>query len=206
MKKNSKKKWFVCLAGVAVVAMVLLLAGCGQDSTSPLAPGGGGGGTNMKPGALQYVVDNYGDPFALDTTCLTSGGQSLAKTFKLKLDGDTATMGTEGGTLELQMQGFKSKLSVPKNALSGNTLMSVEGLLFSTPFGNLLLYDFGPDGLVFNVPSQLEVDAGQLKDNTWLSLLWLNPLTDEWEFQEQVQVKGHKIKFDVHHFSKYGIS
>jgi hypothetical protein len=195
------------LVFVAVLVCAFLVVGCGENPSSVLGPGDTGGTGNILDhgkggGGLQYVLDNYGDPFAPRD----SSAQALAKTFKLKEDGDTATIGSAGGTLELQMRGFKSKLKVPKNALSGDVLMSVEGILFSTPPGDVLLYDFGPDGLVFNVPSELEVDAGQLKDNTCLSLFWWNPVTGEWEFQQEVVVKGHKIKFDVYHFSKYGIT
>lgn len=189
----------------ALLACTFFLAGCGHDLTNPVAPEiNGGADNNHGLRALQSVLDNYGDPFAKDTASLKTG--ALAKSFKLKLDGDSATIGANGGTLELQMRGFKSKLSIPKKALSTDVTITVEGFLVSTPDWDVLLYDFGPDGLVFNLPAALEVDAGQLKDGTILHLYWLNPASDVWELQEEVVVKGHKIKFDIHHFSKYGIS
>lgn len=191
-----KPKWHLPILMIAVLACLALVAGCGNDGA--MSPGGS---NDINTGALPYVADNYGDPFAVDSVLAP-----LAKTWKLKVDGDTATIGSDGGTLELQMRGFKSKFKVPKNAVRGDVLFSVEGLLCATPFGDVLLYDFGPDGLTFNVPCELEVDAGQLKDHTLLSLFWLNPANDRWEFQQQVEVNGHKLKFEINHFSKYGIS
>lgn len=200
MKKT--REWLLGMTGFVALAATFLFAGCGQETSGLVAPGGNGG----DPGALQYVLDNYGDPFAHETDADGSGLTPLGKTFKLKVDGDSATIGVDGGTLEMQMRGFKSKLKIPKNALSADVVISVEGVLVSTPFCEVLLYDFSPDGLVFNLPASLEVDAGKLEKGTTFNLFWWNPDTSAWEFQQECVVDHHKIEFEVHHFSKYGIA
>lgn len=190
------------MTGLVALTAVLLFVGCGRETDSPVAPGGNGGG----PGALLYVLDNYGDPFAHDANADGGGLTPLGKTFKLKVDGDSATVGVDGGKLEMQMRGFKSSLDIPKNALSADVVISVEGVLVSTPFCEVLLYDFSPDGLVFNLPASLEVDAGKLEKGTTFNLFWWNPESSTWEFQQECVVDHHKIEFEVQHFSKYGIA
>ncbi|HWO56709.1 MAG TPA: hypothetical protein VNN55_03985 [bacterium] len=189
--------------GLAILACVFLLAvGCGENPSGMIASGGNG----ADPSAIQYVYDNYGDPFSTDTQNADAGLTPLAKHFKFKVDGDSALIGASGGTLELQMRGFKSSLKIPKEALSSDVMITAEGVLVTTPFSEVLLYDFGPDGLVFNLPTELEVDAGQLENGTPFSLFWWNPVSESWEFQQEVLVKHHKLAFEVHHFSKYGIA
>lgn len=196
------KNWTLGALGLVVLTAIALFGGCGPGSPTPVAPD-----TNVPdPRDLQYVLDYYGDPFAHDTESVEGGLTPLGKTFRIKVDGDSATVGVAGGTLEMQMRGFKSKLKIPKNALSSDVTIIVEGVLIQTPVCEVLLYDFSPDGLQFNLPAELEVDAGSLDKGTTFNLYWWNPLSEAWEFQQECIVDHHKIKFDVNHFSKYGIS
>ncbi len=196
------KDWTIGVVGFVTLTATVLFGGCGLESLSPVTPGV----KSPDPSELQYVLDNYGDPFAGESESDGGGMTPLGKSFKLKVDGDSATVGQDGGTLEMQMRGFKSKLKIPKDALSSDVTITVEGVLFQTPVFEVLLYDFSPDGLQFNLPAELEVDAGRLEKGTTFNLYWWNPLTELWEFQQECVVDHHKIKFDVHHFSKYGIS
>jgi hypothetical protein len=206
MKRVPKFLTFAAiLAGVAV--SVLLMAGC---SDNPLAPVVSGSGSD----AIQFVESHYGsDPLeALKDSTQTPDG-SLAKggNWCLASASDTAYVGEAGGTICLNFCGSSSVLKIPPKAVCSDdddcvVMITARATHFTTPYGPLFLYDFGPDGLTFAKPCELEVNAG-FPPGKIVSLFWLNPATHAWELQQQVKVLNHgEVKFTVTHFSKYGIS
>jgi hypothetical protein len=71
-----------------------------------------------------------------------------------------------------------------------------------------IVYDFGPDGLVFSRPAILRVNAFADfgKNVTSVYLYWLNESTNSWEIQSEVPVDltTGLAYFEIYHFSKYG--
>ena len=206
MKRVPKLLTFAAiLAGVA--ASVLLLAGC---SDSPLAPVVSRGGSD----AIQFVESQYGsDPLAAvnDSTKTRGGPLAAGGSWYLASAYDTAYVDKAGGTIYLDFGGPTSTLEIPDDAVcsSGGScvvMVTAHAAEFTTPYGPLFLYDFGPDGLTFTKPCELKVNTG-LSPGQIVSLFWLNPSTNVWELLKQVKVlEQGEIKFTVTHFSQYGIS
>lgn len=178
------------LLACALTAIVLL-PGCG---TSPVAPDND-----------TYTFDSgvLGLKFA---DSLLNGGGGLAAGLTIESDAEMVTIGKGGGTIELRLGKARSFLKIPKGALSTDTEISAAALQFATPWGGVTLYDFHPDGLVFNKPAELTLEVKHIDNGVWLRLYWYNPDTGRWEFQQESEVRKHKVKFSVYHFSKYGIT
>ncbi len=206
------KPLFVGATFTAALLMGLfLVAGCGHDSASPVGPGGpgqDGGGS----GALQWVLDNYGDSFggSLDSTAGSGGPLQGSGNWTLSSASDTAFVGKAGGTITLEFGAVTSTLKIPADAVCSSgggcvVKITATALFFNTPFGPVFVYDFGPDGLQFAKPCELKVYG--FTPNTTVQMFWLNPATNLWELQQQVKALAHgEVKFVVTHFSKYGIS
>ncbi|MEW6411323.1 MAG: hypothetical protein AB1483_02490 [Candidatus Zixiibacteriota bacterium] len=71
-----------------------------------------------------------------------------------------------------------------------------------------VIYDFGPDGLVFSRPAVLRINAFENFGKNTLSvcLYWLNEASNAWELEEEVPVDPNTglAYFEIDHFSKYG--
>ena len=204
--KNTKR-WALWFGMAAMFACAIFLTGCGEDSTSPVAPGG----TGTNPGALQYVLDNYDDPFGAALDAKSGDAQLGAGSWTLSTSSDTAFVGKAGGTITLKFGGMTSTLKVPADAVcaSGGSCVvkiTATAAAFQTPLGLVVLYEFGPDGLKFAKPCELKVFAGFVPGQL-VSLVWFNPATGLWELQQVAKVYAHgELKFTITHFSKYGIS
>lgn len=197
--------------GTALLASLFFVAGCGHDTASPVGPGStgqDGGGT----GALQWVLNNYSDPFGgtLDSTAGSGGPLRGAGSWTLSSASDTAFVGKAGGTITLKFGAVTSTLKIPADAVcsgGGSCVVKITAtaLFFDTPLGPVFLYDFGPDGLLFAKACEFKVYG--FTPNTTVNMYWLNPATNVWELQQQVKALAHgEVKFVVTHFSKYGIS
>lgn len=175
---------------VSVLAVALLLPGCGENPLGPQAPG-------------------IGDPLAKGKVNLDAEwvGEETFKTFE-----------ASGGYLVIERSSGQSYFYVPPGALEEPVTITAKAKEKakqkskkkghsggSDPSQITVEYEFGPDGLVFGKDSWLQhrTDA---PDGTVLTMWWFNPATGEWEEAATARCWGHWAFFPIHHFSKYGIS
>ena len=192
-------------AALALVFLAAIVISC--SSEAPFAPVVYDQ-TSFK--ALNSVLNEFGtDPFST----LTDSDGNLAKSGRWEIveDSDYADVGADGGVITLKLRGAVSTFEIPKDAVCAHcdkdcvVRINAKALLFNTPFGPLVLYDFGPDGLVFDKDCKLKIEAG-FKDRV-VDLFWFNPDTGVWELEQTVRVdKRGKAEFKIRHFSKYAIS
>lgn len=128
---------------------------------------------------------------------------------------DSRWFDQKGGNLKLEADCFKKlDFKVKKDALNDSVLITVGANLFNYYKDEELqkgfMLQFKPDGVVFAKPAELKVEVRALDkdDSGVLRLFWYNPTTDLWEVEQEVVITGNKkkVKFDIHHFSRYAIS
>jgi hypothetical protein len=119
---------------------------------------------------------------------------------------DEVDIGPGGGHVSFTFNNGAGRLEVPSGALSENTTISAKAVRLVARRGHVTLFDFHPDGLVFDVPAILTLEVPDLHNGAWLHLSWYNTDTEKWEFQERARIQNGKVSFEVSHFSKYGIS
>ena len=98
---------------------------------------------------------------------------------------------------------------VPPGALPYDANISVEILEIKTKVSGAVdvIYDFAPDGLVFNTPAYLLVNVKKVLGPKALSLrfFYLNEQTNLWEFQGEYFPGADGVAcVPIIHFSKYG--
>lgn len=180
---------------VCTLLALVLLPGCGNNPVAPDID-------------APYSYDNglRGLKYA-DSLLNADGGTTLAKRgHSLETADDEAEIGPEGGLVRFTFENGEGWLEVPGGALSENTTIYAEAVRLVARRGHVTLFDFHPDGLVFEVPAVLTLEVPDLHNGAWLHLSWYNTDTGKWEFQERARIQNGKVSFEVSHFSKYGIS
>ena len=127
----------------------------------------------------------------------------------------TASIGERGGSLRISEAGLT--VDVPKGAVTGEPItLSVTALA-----GQMVAYEFGPHGTVFNVPLRVEqklngtnwhkqpdpmvAEAGYFADRSQLDHTLNTAVVDEF-LPANVDVGKSKLRFDISHFSGYMVS
>ncbi len=191
MNKPMKKlvAWTAFLT--MAVAGVCFLQSC---SDSPLAPTASHNGLNA---LLDAEAQLGGRP-------VTQAGVIGS----LVSDKDTVLVDKDGGILVLGLGTALSTLNVPSGALTNDVLITAAAVQLSTRFGQVTLYEFGPDGLAFEDGKYATLTLKTtLPEDEVLALYYYDPVTGRWEWQEDATVDGNgEVRFAIWHFSKYGIS
>lgn len=188
VKRSSSLKRYVSLVGLllTISLSVVYLAGCSSNSTAP---------EELIPSDPQA---NWFD--------VATNGNDAAKGPKIEIEGDLDVLpvGIAGGELSFSVEGIAVELDVPAGAVSTDVEITVDATRIKTVLGPIYLFDFGPDGLVFDKPLQLHqpMPAGQ----RFAYLYYYNPETKAWELQQSVRVVNGVAVFNIYHFSKYGVS
>lgn len=167
-----------------VVVVALGLAACGQDS-GPLAPTGHGTAPNP-------------------ATVTINGVQLLKAPAGLRLSGSaTKTIGENGGEIEID----GAELDVPSGALDDDVQITMAHAQ------DLWAWDFGPDGLQFNSPAELEIDItiAQLVeigvDPAELKIaVATNGYSNDWQILGgEYDPEDEEIELPIEHFSRYAL-
>ena len=131
------------------------------------------------------------------------------------VESDTATIGSNGGVLELKSAGLK--IVVPMGAVSSPTKFSVR-----TVAGGLVAYDFQPHGVRFAAPLKFEQDLSKTEagkadlrtmrlegayfaDARQLDARLGTALVDQF-LPIDLDVNRHKVSMKLWHFSGYMMS
>lgn len=95
---------------------------------------------------------------------------------------------------------------IPAGALDELTNIEVRSYGDYIGTRKVLVYEFGPEGLVFNSATHLNVDITKLKALArTASLYYFDPNINDWVYQGSVAVNGGRVDFSIYHFSKYAI-
>lgn len=188
VKLSRKSKQLISLVGLLLALSLSLafLAGCSSNATAPEEQ------IPDDPNASWFEASAKADD-------LYSG-----PIIDLGLDAKSLSVGISGGLLELTVDGLAVSINVPKGAVDGNVDITVDAKVVRTLLGSIYLFDFGPNGLIFNAPITVRqpMPSGQL----YAFLYYFNPDTKLWELQQAVKVINGYASFNIFHFSKYGIS
>jgi hypothetical protein len=134
-----------------------------------------------------------------DQPALGGGGQEPVTDITV-----SGLIGPNGGLLQAKLDGsLPTVFRFPKGALKVETLITIR--VYHQPMGadTLEAYDCGPDGTVFDVP--VEVTKPMPSGVNSASLFYFNETSMQWEWQESSHVNHGVVKFNLYHFSKYGI-
>jgi hypothetical protein len=113
-----------------------------------------------------------------------------------------------GGVIPLGDDASVEAFVVLPNSFPSDTIFTVEVSKVVTTNGEeLVIYEFGPDGLQFSRPAVLRLNLAELfgKNVTAIDLFWLNEETDSWEYSETSNAVDQIACASVWHFSSLGV-
>lgn len=115
---------------------------------------------------------------------------------------------TTGGIIEIDREEFTHEFEVMPGALEENTLITVRTVNEEVLGKEMIVFEFGPDGLDFGEPSKLRFEMAELSSTAGTGYLYYyDPVRKSWSMQSFANVGPSGIvEFDIDHFSKYAIS
>lgn len=135
----------------------------------------------------------------------SKGGQDNTETYENT--SAEKTIGKNGGFLAVE----GAKLTIPKNAVSSRTLITMEDV--GAIEGALWAYEFTPAGLVFDKPAELWVDvsleyleANGVDPGRLRIALVTGPDPANWQYLiGRYQPSYQRISVQIDHFSRYAL-
>jgi hypothetical protein len=177
MLKGVRYLWLV-----AAVAAVMTIAGCSGDT--PLAP-----------------TSDQGQELARTMPVLPAVASDVA------VAAVTYIPAAVGGTIAVDKSGYTHEFDIPARAVSSDQVISVSVKEDKIGDRNAIVFEFGPDGLVFNTPSQLKCAISEINARaTSGKLYYYDPKVGDWILQGDAPVVDGVVDFNIYHFSKYAIS
>jgi len=99
------------------------------------------------------------------------------------------------------------KYVVPEGALDVSTVIDVKAFSDKVNDKKAIIFEFGPEGLIFNVATKLNIDISELDAGALtVNLYYFDPKANDWVFQGTVPVNNGRAEFNIYHFSKYAIN
>jgi len=194
-------KWGILISFAAVFALVfgLYLPGCSDNPTSSTDTL-----SQDETGFFDEPFDDIQYARLVELAAATDDEYLYGEEFLTVLDGGSIVIGTNGNFHEFL---------VPAGALPYNATISLEILKVEKNKDDkiVVIYDFAPDGLVFNQSAYLIIDPAKLlgKKATCVDFYYLDESANPsvWKFQGTycVEGTGSLVTIPVDHFSKYGI-
>lgn len=178
---------FKCIslfAGLAVVLTLLFVIGCSNNS--PVRP-------------------DIPDPTESGLSSLSLGGVLTLNSFE---EFDSALVSkTTGGTIDIDRDIYHHEFFVDSNAIDETTLITVRSVNEMILGKEMILFEFGPDGLEFRKSAILSFDMTELSEEAAVAkLYYYDPIKKKWAYQTSVNVVNDIANFNIDHFSKYAIS
>ena len=178
-----KLRGFRYLWILASLAAILTIAGCSGDS--PLAPS-----TDLSQEYGKTVLTEL-PVVSSDVAVVTTSDVSAVV----------------GGTISIYKKGYVHEFEVKAKAISQDVAIEVSVKEDIINNKKVIVFEFGPDGLVFEKASQLKCDIKEINSKALFGkLYYFDPKVRAWVLQDGAQVIDGKVQFDIYHFSKYAIS
>ncbi len=133
------------------------------------------------------------------------GGRSLEPE-EVELDQELITA-DDGGEIEIDRGDFVHEFEVEAGAISEDVEITVKTYRDKIGLNEVIVFEFGPDGLVFGKAATLEFQIAELNAAALSAkLFYFDPDLKKWIYQGSSVVNGGIAEFAIHHFSKYAIS
>lgn len=111
-----------------------------------------------------------------------------------------------GGVIQIERKDYVHTFTVPANAISSNTLISVKSSDQIVLGEKMIVFEFGPDGLIFSKSAVLSFEMAELSAQASSGkLYYLDPSSGKWVYQGSSDVSNGVANFNINHFSKYAI-
>ena len=179
---NKRLRVFSLIGGLALLAAIFALSGC--SSQSPMES------------SLPQVTD---------FNKMDVGGIS-AEPALVEMDQKLITADA-GGEIEIARGDYVHKFEVEPGAISEDTEITVKTFRDKIGFVEVIVFEFGPDGLVFAKAATLEFQIAELNAAALSAkLFYFDPDLKGWVYQGSSAVKDGVAEFPIYHFSKYAIS
>lgn len=181
-------KGFSLFGGLAVVLTLFLVIGC--SNYTPLQPD--------VPNPLQS---------GKLTAFSSKGGEESLKSIET-YDSEYIEV-SKGGEIEVERGEYIHNFVVAANSIPQDTLITIRTENEEILGKEMILFEFGPDGLEFSESAVLRVNMAELAPGTEMAkanLYYFDPEEDGWINVETVDVVDNIAEFHVDHFSKYAIS
>ena len=192
-------KWGSLLLPVTFLTLVVFL-GLGGCSQNPANTGTESYDVDAALQALNFVGSPEMSPGKDDDSSPSETGWILVDFCSQADDFDE-----DGGNLDLELDDKDIEFTVLKGALTQEVEISIRAWKYATEFGDVYIYECSPDGLEFEEPIQVK-QAVDKPDGKSYGLFYDNPAFNAWQLEQVSPVKSGKVEFEIHHFSKYGIS
>lgn len=198
MSKKWVKQW--ALPGLtlflSICLVVVLVSSC---SNAPVQPTG----EDTTQLTLQWLQTNC----APGGPSLSSGTLDYLKTDPNYIDDAevAARVGPKGGSLTINLDNEDIIFVVPAGALYSDVKIDITAYKMRTPYGDLYLYECEPAGTVFLRPMWVDHPVNRV-EGAASGLFYLNDIEATWEVQQVSPVEDGRARFEIRHFSKYGIS
>lgn len=112
-----------------------------------------------------------------------------------------------GGEIVIKRGDYVHNFVVGAGALPQDTLITVRTVNEEVIGMQMIVFEFGPDGLEFKKSALVQFDMAELSaEVAKANLYYYDPKKGDWVFQISVDVKGGIAEFPIDHFSKYAIS
>lgn len=172
--------------GLAVVLTLFLVVGC--SNKSPVQP--------VNPDPLDLGMMSFG------ASASSSSEMSTLEVYDSSLIDKSA-----GGVIEIERGDYTHEFEVQAGAINENTLITVRSVNETVLGKDMIVFEFGPDGLEFSKSSKLRFQMAELSGiSSTAYLYYYDPVKKKWGMQSSASVVGGVAEFDIDHFSKYAIS
>lgn len=170
--------------------------------------------------AILALAVAFGLPGCSDKSLDTNTSQEEISFFDLPYyDGDLAKKGyvatyltedylhaDEGGVIEITAHGAVFSFVVAPNSFPEDTRFTLGiYIVEDSPEKTTVIYEFGPDGLVFSEPAHLILDANVVVPEgvETIDFFYLNK--NRWMYQGTYdRNQNNQFDIDINHFSRYG--
>ena len=178
---NKRLRSVTLISGLILLASVFIITGCSNNS--PLEP-------------------NQPQSLTLDRHFAASESSELTIVSASLLVNKDA-----GGVIEIERDAYVHLFTVESAALDANTEISVVSSNEKVLGKNMIVFEFGPDGLVFGKSAILDFEIAELNSRALSAkLYYYDPDLKSWVFQGSSAISGGVASFNIDHFSKYAIS
>jgi len=197
IKKTKAGDYRLWLLAGLIFAGLILFSGCGQEPA----------------GTQPTEFEQQDIDLDLAAKLISWGENDNGLNCRVSAD---SIIAEKGGSIRLGWGGPFNRLIVKPNSISKDTYIQISTCFEKGNFhrrDHVVEFDFQPDGLVFDEPALLVLNARVVnalstrsaRDKT-VKLYYYNPDNGEWEFDQEARIYRGKVVFRIDHFSKFGIS
>ncbi len=180
---SRRLKGFYLVGFIVVLVAALAFNGCSDNSIL---------GPETDPNSGFEKIVPFAQPADMESDCVETEGMISA---------------LEGGVMPIVRGEFEHRFSVPAQGLKEDVLITIDSYLTVCEGRDAIVFEFGPDGLVFDRAATLDFNMAELNPEAETArLFYFYPQYQAWVLQGMRPVRNGRVAFDIHHFSKYAIS